>query len=76
VKPRTKWSIVWAGWAGYFAVAEYVALKSAEADAPLSSHLRGILGIRSVSRHRRMGQLAFVSGTVWLLDHLYREVKP
>ncbi len=71
--PRARWGAVWAGWAAYFAVAEWAALRSGHPDAPLSSHLRYVLGVRKRSVHTRAGQVAAVAGAVWLADHLYRD---
>lgn len=69
---RTRWAAVWAGWAVYFGVAEYVALRSGSPDAPLSSHLRFLLGTQKRSQHTRAGQVAAAAGVIWLADHLYR----
>nr|WSW58471.1 hypothetical protein OG513_07685 [Streptomyces sp. NBC_00998] len=69
--PRARWALVWAGWAAYFATAEYIALRSGHDDAPLSSHLRYVLGARKRSLHTRAGQVAAVAGVVWLAAHLY-----
>jgi hypothetical protein len=51
--------------------AEYVALRSGHDDAPLSSHLRYVLGAGKRSVHTRAGQVAAVAGVVWLAAHLY-----
>jgi hypothetical protein len=69
---RVRWAAVWAGWGAYFVAAEYVALRSGHPDAPLSSHLRFLLGVKKQSRHTRAGQVAAAVGAVWLADHLYR----
>ncbi|MGW6949015.1 hypothetical protein ACWGHD_19075 [Streptomyces xanthophaeus] len=74
--PRARWAAVWAGWAAYFAAAEYIALRSGHDDAPLSSHLRYVLGARKRSLHTRAGQVAAVAGVVWLAEHLYGNEAP
>ncbi|WP_369199153.1 hypothetical protein [Streptomyces djakartensis] len=72
---RTRWAAIWAAWGAYFAAAEYVAVRSKHPDAPLSSHLRLILGVKKQSRHTRAGQVAAAAGVIWLADHLYRQEK-
>jgi hypothetical protein len=69
---RRKWATIWVGWGVYFATAEYVALRSGHPNAPLSSHLRTILGAKKKSRHTRAGQLIAAASIAWLADHLYR----
>lgn len=73
VTTEQKWSLVWLGWGMYFSVAEYIAIRSGNYDAPLSHHLRRALGIRRKPWHQRVGQVALCAGAVWLVDHLYRE---
>lgn len=76
VSTRAKWSIVWGSWAAAFGVAEFIAIKSGEYDAPLSAHLRYVLGAKHPSLTRRTsGALIYAAGTVWLVDHLYRGVR-
>lgn len=73
---RAKWSIVWGSWAAAFGVAEYIAIRSGEYDAPLSAHMRYLLGAKHPSTLRRAsGAVLYVAGTVWLIDHLYRGVR-
>lgn len=69
---RLKWAAVWVSWGIYFAAAEYVALRSGDPDAPLSSHLRTILATKRHGRHTRAGQVVAAVTVVWLADHLYR----
>lgn len=72
---KAKWAYVWSGWATYFAVAEFVAIRSRDHDAPLSAHLRTVLGAKHVSKARRLsGCAVLVGGSVWLIDHLFRGV--
>lgn len=71
---RAKWSIVWGGWVTAFGVAEYIALKSGEYDAPLSAHLRYVLGVKRQPALRTAGQVVLAGGVVWIVDHLYRGV--
>ncbi len=73
MKEDDRWSVIWLLWALYFGVAEYVALKSGNSKAPLSYHLRRALGIRKQPWQQRAGQVALGAGTVWLINHLYRE---
>lgn len=72
---RKKWAVVWGSWVAYFAVAETIALASNENDAPLSYHLRHVLGIKRGAAHRIGGEIAYSVAMVWLIDHLYKEVK-
>lgn len=72
---KAKWGCVWGTWAAYFAVAEYVAIKSGEYDAPLSAHLRCILGAKHPVLARRVaGAFVLAGGSAWLIDHLFRGV--
>lgn len=72
---KSKWACVWCGWAAYFAAAEFVAIRSGEYDAPLSAHLRHVLGAKHHSRARRLsGAAVLVGGSAWLIDHLFRGV--
>jgi hypothetical protein len=73
VSPRAKWAVVWTGWALYFTAAERIALRGGHPDAPLSAHLRFVLGARKRSLHTRAGQVCAVAGVVWLADHLYSD---
>lgn len=68
-----RWSLVWTGWVGYFAAAEYVALKSKDPKAPLSYYLRHALGVPRTPMHRRAGYVALGSGVVWLVQHIYEK---
>lgn len=68
------WRMVWAGWVTYFAVAEYVALKSEDPKAPFSYFMRTTLGTHRASMHHRAGQVVFGAGIVWLISHLYEKV--
>lgn len=72
---RAKWTMVWAGWAAYFAVAEYVAMRADEYDAPLTAHLRYMLGCRRQTAARTAGQVAYVAGMLLLAAHLYKEAE-
>lgn len=67
------WSMVWTGWVAYFAVAEYVALKSKDPKAPLSYYLRHALGVPRSPAHRRAGQVTLGAGVVWLIGHIYEK---
>jgi hypothetical protein len=71
IDPR--WSAVWTGWAVYFGVAEYIALKSKDPKAPLSYYLRHALGVPRTPVHRRVGYVALGSGVVWLITHIYEK---
>lgn len=73
---RTKWSIVWGCWGAAFGVAEYIAIRSGEYDAPLSAHMRYVLGAKHPNVVRRSsGAIIYTAGAVWLIDHLYRGVR-
>ena len=75
VSTRAKWSIVWGSWVVAFAIAETIAVRSDEYDAPLSAHLRYVLGARHPHPVRRAsGAVIYAAGAVWLIDHLYRGV--
>lgn len=69
-----RWRAVWASWIGYFAVAEYAALKSRNPKAPLSYFMRTTLGVRHHPLHHRAGQCAFAASVIWLATHLYERV--
>jgi hypothetical protein len=71
---RAKWSLVWGGWVAYFAIAEVLAIKTEEYDAPLTAHMRYVLGAKRQPAHRTVGQVALAGGVIWLVDHLYRGV--
>lgn len=69
---RKKWSIIWGTWIAYFAVAEYVAVRSKHRDAPLSSHCRYVLRSQTGDKTQRAaGQIVLGAGFVWLTRHLY-----
>jgi hypothetical protein len=70
---RTKWAVIWAGWCGYFAAAEYIAVRSQHPDAPLCAHLRTVLGTRSHRTHKLTGALSLAAFLTWFVPHLYRE---
>lgn len=69
--PRSRWTVVWSAWCGYFAVAEYVAVRSRHKDAPLSAHCRYLLRTRGDRVQRGLGQLALGSFLVWFIRHIY-----
>lgn len=66
-----RWRAAWSGWIAYFAVTEYIAVKSGDPKAPLSYYLRHTLGVPRSPLHRRAGQVAFGAGVVWLVHHIY-----
>lgn len=70
-----KWAFLWATWVAAFVIAEAVAIRSNNPQAPMSHQLRRVLGVRRRSVHHRLGQIAFATGTAWLAQHLYREAK-
>ncbi len=65
---RTRWRLIWAAWVGYFAAAETKALRSKHPHAPLSAHLRWVLGIH---RKSKLGRLLFWGFFGWLAKHLW-----
>ncbi len=65
---RQRWGIVWSAWAGYFAVAETHALRRKHPHAPLSAHLRWLLGVH---RKSKLGKAIFVAFFAWLAAHLW-----
>jgi hypothetical protein len=65
---------VWGGWVAYFAVAEIIAVRTAEYDAPLTAHMRYVLGAKRQPAHRTVGQVVLAGGIIWVVDHLYRGV--
>jgi hypothetical protein len=67
-----QWQTTWTAWVGYFAVAEYLALKSKDPKAPLSYYMRHTLGIPRSPVHRWAGQVTLGAGVVWLVQHLYQ----
>ncbi len=73
MKSDTKWTVVWACWGSAFVVAEAIAIHSANPTAPLSHTLRRVFGVRRQPMHRRLGQVAFISGATWLFTHLWEE---
>lgn len=68
---KSFWRIVWFGWIAYFTAAERKSLKMGVDHAPLSWHLRWVLGVKSNKVHRLFGAALFWTGVVWLWDHLY-----
>jgi hypothetical protein len=71
VTSRARWGAVWLTWVALFAAAEGAALRSGHSDAPLSSHLRTVLGARRRPVVATAGRVAYVAGAVWLYAHLY-----
>lgn len=67
---RGKWGAVWIGWAVYFTAAEAAALRSKHPDAPLSAHLRWVLGVHKGSK---IGFTTFAGFFGWLGWHLWRQ---
>lgn len=66
------WRYVWAPWVAYFAVAETLAIRSRNPEAPFCHVLRSTLCIRhSHPATRLAGQVALGAGMVWLIAHLY-----
>ncbi len=65
---RQKWSLVWAGWAAYFAIAEHQALRLDHPHAPLSSHIRWLLGVH---RKSKLGKAIFVGFFAWFAAHIW-----
>lgn len=65
---RQKWAVVWSAWAGYFAIAETHALRGKHPHAPLSAHLRWVLGVH---RKSKLGKLLFAGFFAWLAAHLW-----
>lgn len=68
---KKTWHAIWLGWAVYFAISERKSLKSGQEFAPLSWHLRWVLGIKSHKAHRIVGEVAFWGFVGWLWRHLY-----
>jgi hypothetical protein len=71
VTKRKRWALVWAGWFGYFAVAESLALASDEPSAPLCGVLRPVLGARKGNVHTTLGMAAYGSFAAWFAVHLF-----
>lgn len=71
-----RWEYVWAGWIGYFAVAEWAALRSGNRRAPLSYFLRTTLGVAKNPVHSKVGQVVAGGALVWLVVHLWAELPP
>ncbi len=71
---ESDWATIWAAWATAFAVAEYYALKSGNAKAPLSHHIRRTLGVKKAPVYRYAGQVAFGATAVWFVAHIWKEV--
>jgi hypothetical protein len=70
---ENKWQLVWGSWGLAFVAAETIALASGNPEAPLSHHLRRVLGVRKTTVHHRLGQVSFATGALWLTYHLWRE---
>lgn len=70
---KSTWPLVWALWALYFAVAETVAVRSRQKNAPLSSYLRSLLGTHRGTTQRTIGQVSLGAFIGWFVTHLYRE---
>lgn len=66
------WRLVWIGLVAYFGIFERRGLRSGLQYAPLSWHLRWVLGINSHKVHRIAGEVIFWMGIVWLRKHLYQ----
>lgn len=64
-----RWRLVWIAWAAFFAVAETKAMKSGHACAPLSWHMRHVLGVR---RRSKLGRAVFAGAAAWLTAHLFK----
>jgi len=60
VSTRAKWTMVWAGWAAYFAVAEYMALRVDEYDAPRSLVSVCLRTAEAVPQMGTEGRIVFV----------------
>lgn len=69
---RQQWGLVWATWAASFLVAESMALRTDLPEAPLSNHLRWVLGIPKKSKHTVAGKVLYIGGAAWLWRHLYK----
>lgn len=67
---RGRWGLAWLGWATAFGVLEAKAVRSGEADAPLSAHLRYVLGVHKRSK---LGFAAFAGFFGWLGLHLWKQ---
>lgn len=65
---RQRWALMWATWAAAFGIAENRALASKHPHAPLSSHLRWVLGVH---RKSKLGKVLFVGFFAWLAAHLW-----
>jgi len=65
-----RWAVVWGAWVAAFAVAETVAVRSGQPEAPLSHHARRVL----LARRSRAGALLIAGGAAWLTVHLFGEV--
>lgn len=66
--------MVWGAWLAYFAVAEYIAVRSHHRDAPLSAHCRWVLRSNNGDRTQQTaGQIVLGAGMVWFVKHLYNE---
>lgn len=65
---RQKWGAVWITWGTIFAVAETKALKTDHPHAPLSAHLRWVLGVH---RKSKLGKAVFGAFFAWLFFHLW-----
>lgn len=69
------WRLGWLSWLGWFAFLERRALKSAVNYAPLTWHLRYVLGIEKHKAHRFVGKVAFFYFFGWMWRHLYKVVR-
>lgn len=67
---RQKWGVAWLGWATTFGVLETLAVHSKHPHAPLSAHLRWILGVHKKSK---LGLATFAGFFGWLGYHLWRQ---
>lgn len=65
---RQTWAAVWLAWTGFFIVAETKALATKHPQAPLSAHLRWVLGVH---RKSKLGKALFWGFFTWLFFHLW-----
>jgi len=63
-----RWRLVWIAWATFFAAAETQALRTKHPHAPLSFHLREVLGVHKKSK---LGKAVFAGFFTWLFLHLW-----
>lgn len=64
--------MLWTGWVAYFAVVEYLALRSDEEGSTLSQVMREILGVGSGTAHQYLGLTTLCLGMAWLVHHLHQ----